>query len=162
MGPHLCQRVPDRLRSLLSCSHWTVRRVTQTSPQTWSFPCILQEVKREKTSTTTNMPISTLLTADGRALMLNPLWMRSRASSFVRVMFCSLQDDGRRDWLCFTRRCEQRTWREWETIIKKKNDEHRLEVRYSSQSQPLDVTVLLNLELEELWLSCPLLIFYYI
>lgn len=40
----------------------------------------------------------------------NLLWMRSRASSLVRVIFCSRQEDGRRDWLCFTRRWEQRTW----------------------------------------------------
>lgn len=38
------------------------------------------------------------------------LWISSRASSLVRVMFCCLQDDGRRDWLCFTKRWEQRTW----------------------------------------------------
>lgn len=39
------------------------------------------------------------------------LWMSSTASSLFLVMICSLQEDGRRDWLCFTRRWEQRTWR---------------------------------------------------
>lgn len=38
------------------------------------------------------------------------LWMSSRASSLVRVMVCCRQDDGRRDWLCFTKRWAQRTW----------------------------------------------------
>ena len=33
----------------------------------------------------------------------------SRASSLVRVIFSCRQDEGRRDWLCLTSRCEQRT-----------------------------------------------------
>lgn len=35
--------------------------------------------------------------------------MSSRASSLVLVIFSCLQEDGRRDWLCFTSRWEQRT-----------------------------------------------------
>lgn len=35
--------------------------------------------------------------------------MSSRASSLVLVIFSCLQDEGLRDWLCFTRRWEQRT-----------------------------------------------------
>lgn len=37
------------------------------------------------------------------------LLISSRASSLVRVIFSCLQDEGRRDWLCLTSRCEQRT-----------------------------------------------------
>lgn len=44
------------------------------------------------------------------SLISHLLWMSSRASSLVLVIFCSRQEDGRRDWLCFTRRWEQRTW----------------------------------------------------
>lgn len=33
----------------------------------------------------------------------------SRASSLVRVIFSCLQEEGRRDWLCLTSRCEHRT-----------------------------------------------------
>lgn len=37
-------------------------------------------------------------------MLLYLLWIKSKASSLDRVMFCSLQEDGRRDWLCFTKR----------------------------------------------------------
>lgn len=57
MVTHLCQMVPGRRLSLLSCSRWTLRQVSQTSPQTWYFLCILQGRKREKKLTLVNMLI---------------------------------------------------------------------------------------------------------
>lgn len=45
----------------------------------------------------------------GRGPLPRSPLISSRASSLVRVIFSCRQDEGRRDWLCLTSRCEQRT-----------------------------------------------------
>lgn len=103
----LCQRVPSLRRSWLNCSRWTERLNSQTCPfPTWSARCSLKIDSAGHAGPTSQANLN----ARGRDAGPRHLrWIRSRASSLDRVMFCSRQDEGRRDWLCLTKRCEQRT-----------------------------------------------------
>lgn len=116
---YLCQIVPGLHRSWLSCSRWIEKPETQTSPlRTWSLLCILHRL-RNRTNQNHQIITDRAASTFPPSLMSYLLWMSCRASSLDRVIFCCRQDDGRRDWLCFTRRWEQRTCESGKTSVSK-------------------------------------------